>query len=66
MRWGDAEDVARSAGARVVPSMSHQVTLLVAGQRAGSKLQDAKKKGIEIVEEKAFLRRVGANRGGYA
>jgi DNA ligase (NAD+) len=35
------------------------VTLVVAGPGAGSKLDEAKKLGIPVIDEAAFLKRVG-------
>jgi DNA ligase (NAD+) len=53
----EAEDAARRAGARVVSSMSDKVTLLVAGERAGSKLDTARKRGTVIINEATFKTR---------
>jgi NAD-dependent DNA ligase len=35
------------------------VTLVVAGPGAGSKLDDARRHGITVIDERAFLKRVG-------
>ncbi len=54
----EARKLAQRAGARVVDSMSNKVSLLVAGEKAGSKLDEAKKKGVKVVGEKEFLKKV--------
>lgn len=46
-------------GARVTQSVSKKTTALVAGADPGSKLEKAKSLGIEIIDEKELLRRVG-------
>src|SRR5262245_65547184 len=56
----EASKKAEDAGARVAASIGKQVTLVVAGPGAGSKLDEAKKRGIEIISEAEFLKRIGA------
>jgi DNA ligase (NAD+) len=55
----EAREKAQRAGARVVDAMSDKVSLLVAGAKAGSKLEKAKKKGVRVVDEAEFLGLVG-------
>jgi DNA ligase (NAD+) len=55
----DAQRKAESAGARVAPGINKKVTLVVAGPGAGSKLEDAKKLGIPVINEAEFLERIG-------
>jgi DNA ligase (NAD+) len=55
----DAARKAESAGARVASGISAKVTLVVAGSGAGSKLDQARKLGIPIIDEDAFLARIG-------
>ncbi len=55
----DAQRLAERHGARVAGSISKKVTLVVAGPGAGSKLDDARRLGIETIDEAAFLKRVG-------
>jgi DNA ligase (NAD+) len=55
----DAQRRAEVAGARVASSLSKKVTLVVAGPGAGSKLDEAKKLGIAVIDEAAFLKRIG-------
>ncbi len=54
----EAKEQALKAGARVVDSMNKQVTVLVAGSKAGSKLEQAKKRGAEIWDQKTFESKV--------
>ena len=39
--------------------MSKKTDLLVAGPGAGSKLKDAEKHGVEVIDEAAWFERVG-------
>jgi DNA ligase (NAD+) len=56
----DAQRLAERHGARIAGTISKKVTLVVAGPGAGSKLDDARRLGIAVIDERAFLRRVGA------
>ncbi len=58
----DAQRLAERAGARIAGGISRKVTLVVAGPGAGSKLDDAKRLGIAVIDEREFLRRVGERR----
>jgi DNA ligase (NAD+) len=58
----DAQRLAERAGAKVTAGISRKVTLVVAGPGAGSKLDDATRLGIAVIDEAAFLRRVGARK----
>jgi DNA ligase (NAD+) len=55
----DAQRLAERAGAKVAGGISRKVTLVVAGPGAGSKLEDAARLGIAVIDEAAFLKRVG-------
>jgi DNA ligase (NAD+) len=55
----EAAKKAEDAGARVASGIGKQVTLVVAGPGAGSKLDEARKKKIPIIDESAFLERIG-------
>ncbi len=55
----DAQRLAERHGARVGGSISKKVTLVVAGPGAGSKLDDARRLGIEVIDEAAFFERIG-------
>ncbi len=58
----DAQRLAERAGARIAGGISRKVTLLVAGPGAGSKLEDARRLGVAVIDEAEFLRRVGSTR----
>ncbi|HYY07493.1 MAG TPA: NAD-dependent DNA ligase LigA [Actinomycetota bacterium] len=55
----EATALAQRAGARVSSSVSRKTDFVVAGENPGSKHDQAVKLGIEIVDEREFLRRVG-------
>jgi DNA ligase (NAD+) len=59
----EAQKRATDAGARVASSMSKRVTLVVAGPGAGSKLDEAAKLKLTVVDEDTFLERLGRTRG---
>ncbi|MBO4479934.1 MAG: NAD-dependent DNA ligase LigA, partial [Clostridia bacterium] len=50
-----AQEEIRKRGGNVADSVSKQVDLVVVGEDAGSKLEKAKKLGIETIDEAAFL-----------
>ncbi len=54
----DAQRLAERAGAKIAGGISKQVTLVVAGPGAGSKLEDAQRLGITVIDEATFLERV--------
>jgi DNA ligase (NAD+) len=55
----DAQRLAERHGARVSGTLSRKVTLVVAGPGAGSKLEEARRLGVKVIDERAFLKRVG-------
>ena len=57
----EAAKKAEDAGARVASGIGKQVTLVVAGPGAGSKLDEARKKKIPIIDEAGFIERIGAS-----
>ncbi|MFI5371528.1 MAG: NAD-dependent DNA ligase LigA [Candidatus Eisenbacteria bacterium] len=57
----EAQRRAEAAGARIAGAISRKVTLVVAGPGAGSKLDEARKLGVAVIDEKAFLSRVGGS-----
>ncbi len=57
---GAAEDLVKAQGADIASSVSGKVTDVVAGDKPGSKLEKAKKKGINILDEKDLLALIGS------
>jgi DNA ligase (NAD+) len=55
----EAQRKAAAAGAQIASGVGKKVTLVVAGPGAGSKLDGARKLGIPVIDEKAFLKRIG-------
>ena len=58
----EAEAALRAAGASVTGTVGKTCDVLVVGEKAGSKLEKARAMGIEVLDEVAFLAKLG--RGG--
>jgi len=54
-----AEDLIKSLGGKSAGSVSKKTDLVIAGEKAGSKLAKAKELGIEVIDESEFLKRAG-------
>jgi len=59
----DAKARLQALGAKVAGSVSAKTTLVVAGPGAGSKLDRATELGIPVMDEEAFLKRLGSLEG---
>ncbi len=55
-----AERLAEEAGGRIVSGVSRKLDFLVAGDKAGSKLQKAQALGVAVLDEAAFMRLLGS------
>jgi len=55
----DAEKIVESLGGEVAESISKRVNVVVFGEEPGSKLEKAKKLGIETVDESEFKKLIG-------
>ncbi|MDB5244410.1 MAG: ligA [Parcubacteria group bacterium] len=54
----EAEARVRQAGGKVSSSVSAKTSFVVAGEAAGSKLADAERLTVEVIDESAFLKRL--------
>jgi len=60
MTRDEAKAMAERLGAHVSGSVSKKTDLVVAGPGAGSKLKDAEKHGVTVIDEDAWLKLVGS------
>lgn len=56
MSRGDAQEKIRGLGGNTSNSVSRKTDLVVAGPGAGSKLEDARKHAVKVIDEAEFLR----------
>ncbi len=61
MTRDEAKAMAERLGAHVSGSVSQKTDLVVAGPRAGSKLKDAQKYGVTVIDEDGWFKLVGAS-----
>lgn len=57
----EAREAAERLGAKVASSVSSKTSFVVVGANAGSKLEDARKKGVKIVSEEDFEKIIKKN-----
>ena len=55
----EAQRRAEARGARIASQVSKKVTLVVGGPGAGSKLDEAERLGLKVIDEQEFLERIG-------
>ena len=55
----EAKAMAERLGAKVAGSVSKKTDLVVAGPGAGSKLKEAEKHGVKVIDEASWLALVG-------
>jgi DNA ligase (NAD+) len=58
----EARDRVESLGARASSSVSGATNFLVVGKSPGSKLEEARKHGVKVIDEKGFERIIGAKK----
>lgn len=59
MERTDAECLVERAGGNATGSISSKTDLLIAGDKAGSKLKKAADLGVEVINEAEFIKRLG-------
>ncbi len=55
----EAEAEVKKRGGKAATSVSKATSYVVAGEKAGSKLEKAQKLGVDVIDEDAFLRMIG-------
>ena len=60
----EAIEAAQAAGARVASSVSKKTDFVVAGASAGTKLAKAEQLGVDVIDEKEFVRRLTGSSSG--
>ena len=55
----EIEELIAQLGGRMAGSVSKKTSFVLAGEEAGSKIDKAKELGVEVIDEKAFLKKIG-------
>ena len=55
----EIEQTIKDHGGKTASSVSKKTSFIVAGENAGSKLDKAAQLGIEVIDEDAFIKRLG-------
>ena len=53
-----AKYLAKTKGAKILSSVSKKTDFLIAGEKAGSKINKATQLGVKILNEKEFLKKI--------
>jgi DNA ligase (NAD+) len=59
LKRNEVEEMILKNGGKAAGSVSKKTSFVVAGEDAGSKLEKAKELGVEVIDEAAFLERIG-------
>lgn len=59
LKRAEAKEIIEARGGNVTSSVSKSTDLVVAGESAGSKLDKANSLGVNVIDEKEFLKRAG-------
>ncbi len=54
----EAKYLAKTKGAKILSTISKRTDFLIAGEKAGSKIDKASKLGVKIIDEKEFLKKI--------
>ena len=54
----EAKYLAKTKGAKILSSISKKTDFLIAGEKAGSKINKATQLGVKIIKEKEFLKKI--------